>query len=366
MEKNNNDCINCKKCFKVCPMMKEFGDSPKELMIDILQNKSINKNMPYSCMLCGICEVECPKDIDLKEMFFDVRKDIFHDNQKELNDIGYKTIKFHQTNSFSSLFSKQFIKKNTKKIFFPGCSLSSYSSDLVLETYKYLENHIENISLVFECCGKPTLAMGDTNKFDEYYSKIEKMFRKNDIDEVIVACPNCFNTIRNNSDIKVISIWDVIKEYGLPENIKNHYDDLNQKFLLHDPCPIRNEHNTHESVREILGFMGIKIIEFEKNRKNTECCGSGGMVRVTNNEVAINQTKNRVNNEKTDYVISYCQSCCESMLMADKKVLHVLDFIFDIDVINKSKLTQKKTSSIKKWGTRYKGITLAKKMNIET
>lgn len=90
------------------------------------------------------------------------------------------------------------------------------------------------------------------------------------------------------------------------------------------------------------------------------------MVRVTNNEVAINQTKNRANNEKTDYVISYCQSCCESMLMADKKVLHVLDLIFDVDVINKNKLTQKKTSSIKKWSTRYKGIEVAKKMNIET
>lgn len=48
---------------------------------------------------------------------------------------------------------------------------------------------------------------------------------------------------------------------------KNHYDDLNQEFLLHDPCPIRNEHNIHESVRYILGFMGIKIIEFEKIEK---------------------------------------------------------------------------------------------------
>lgn len=39
--------------------------------------------------------------------------------------------------------------------------------------------------------------MGDVDKFKIYYSQVENLFLENKIEEVIVACPNCFNTIKN-------------------------------------------------------------------------------------------------------------------------------------------------------------------------
>ena len=29
---NENNCINCKKCYNSCPMMNKYSSSPKELM----------------------------------------------------------------------------------------------------------------------------------------------------------------------------------------------------------------------------------------------------------------------------------------------------------------------------------------------
>ena len=176
VEDKNKDCINCKKCFSVCPMMKEYSASPRELMEEIIEDKSINKDIPYSCMLCNICKVKCPKDIDLKDMFYNIRKDILFNNPKELKNMGYNTVKFHQVNSFSSLFSRDFTDNKTKKIFLPGCSLSSYSSDIVINTFEYLKSHIDDISLAIDCCGKPTLDMVDTDKFKKYYTKLDKIF----------------------------------------------------------------------------------------------------------------------------------------------------------------------------------------------
>lgn len=359
---NENNCVNCKICFNSCPMMKNYSSSPKELLKDIIKDKSIDKNIPYSCMLCNVCTKKCPKDIDLNTMFYNIRKDIFKDNNKEVNDIGYKTVKIHQSSSFSPVFSKQFIKRESKKIFFPGCSLSSSSNDIVLKTYDYLKSNIKDLALVFDCCGKPTLSMGDIDKFNKHYSKLDSMFNENEIYEVIVACPNCFKTIGNHSkNVKVKTVWEVIKEYGIPNNLKDYYKDVDLEFSLHDPCPIRDESSIHEHVRSILNELGIKVLEFDKCRDKSECCGLGGMVGVTNPKLAKKQTIKRANEAKSDNIVAYCQACCDSMLSVDKKTLHILDFMFNKEVLHKTKFTQNKKSTIKKWKTRYIGIKKATK-----
>ena len=356
-----NACVNCKLCFEACPMMKEYSSSPKELMGDIIEHKNVDKNIPYSCMLCSICKSKCPKDIDLKDMFYNLRKDVMNSDSKNLKGLGYNTIKFHQINSFSPIFSRSYINNNTKKIFLPGCSLSSYSPEIVMKTYDYLKSHIENISLVIECCGKPTLVMGDEKKFKSYYSKLDNILKENEIEEVIVACANCFDTIRNGSkDVKVTSLWSVINEFKIPNELINNYVNIEKEFYLHDPCPIRYESKIHDDVRTILKDLGVKVVEFDKNREKSECCGAGAMVRVTNPDISIKQTKKRASEAKSDTVVSYCQSCCESMMSVGKNSLHILDFIFNEDVINKNKFTQNKTSLIHKWKMRYKTIQKGK------
>lgn len=358
---NEAECIDCKQCYKVCPMMKEYSSSPKLLMKQMIKDESKNKELAYSCMLCGICKQVCPKDIDLRNMFYEIRKDLFNNKSKNLRIKGYNMVKFHQVNSFSPLFSNNIKGVNTKTVFLPGCSLTSYSSDIVQKTFEYLREHINDISLLVKCCGKPTEAMGDIKKFEKYYYNLEKIFKEDNITEVIVACPNCFSTIKKyTSNVKVTSIWKVINKHNIPKELVNHYDDLNVSFTLHDPCSVRNETKIHKDVREILSTLGLKIEEFEKNRENSECCGSGGMVRVTNPKISKVQTLKRANEAKTDTVISYCESCCEAMLIANKRSLHVLDFLFNEDVINKNRFTQNKTSTINKWKERYRGTIINK------
>lgn len=358
---NESNCIDCKKCYNVCPMMKEYSLSPKSLMNQTIHNEKINIDIPYSCMLCGACKHICPNKIDLKSMFYELRKEAFNNGKKKFKPSGYNTVKFHQVNSFSPLFSNRVPLNKTKKVFLPGCSLTSYSSNLVDKTFEYLKKHIEGVSIFVKCCGKPTESMGNIDKFEKYYSNLELIFEKDNIDEVIVACPNCFNTIKKYSKgIKVTPIWELIRKFGIPEKLRDHYKDLSIRFTLHDPCPMRHEANTHNDVRELLNSLGLKFEEFEKNRENSECCGSGGMVRVTKSNISYAQTLRRANNAKTDTVISYCESCCESMLMANKKTLHILDFLFNEKVINKEKFTQDQTSIINKWHERYKGARINK------
>lgn len=363
IEVNKNYCINCKQCFNVCPMMKEYSSAPKKLMEEMLCEKKVDKNIPYSCMNCDVCKVKCPKDIDLKEMFYNMRVNIFTKNTKGIKELGMNTIRFHQINSFSSIFSRSFIDKSTRKVFLPGCSISAYDADLVLKTYDYLNSNIKDLGLIFECCSKPTLSLGDKDKFNQYYYRLEKLFKENNINEVIVACPNCYKTIKENSpNVKVTLIWEVINKYGLPKKLENYYNDISIEFSLHDPCPVRYENNVHEDVRKILYKLGIKVVEFDQNRKKTQCCGAGAMVGVTNPKVAKKQMERRSREAKTENIICYCQSCCESMISVGKPTIHILDLLFNNMVINKNKFYQEKTTVINKWKTRYKGVHLGKKL----
>ena len=359
VEDNENKCINCKLCFYDCPMMKEFESSPKDLMNRIL-DESINlRKVAYSCMLCGLCTSKCPKGVDLKSMFYEIRKYLILNNENEVKKDGYKVVRFHQINSFSPLFSKSKNLKNSKAVFLPGCSLSSYSQDIVLKTYKYLNTHYENIGITFKCCSKPTIAMVDIEKFNKYYSGLEKEIHDEGIEEIIVACPNCYNTISKNSkDIKVISIYEVIEKFGIPSELKNNYKNLD--FAIHDSCSVRNESNIHESVRSILRQLGANIIEFENNRENTVCCGAGGMVGVTNKNLALKQMKNRGYETNCKNIVCYCESCCESLLNCDKNILHILDLLFNENFIDHKKLTQSKSSTVDKWKMRYKTVKLSK------
>lgn len=359
---NEEKCVGCNLCMKECPMSLEVKNSPKSILKDIKESGSIDASIPYSCTFCNSCTSKCPKDIDLSNMYNNIRTDVFNKDKKLVKSFGYSTVKFHQKNSFSSIFTGKYMPKDCDTVFFPGCSLAGYSSKLVLNTFNYLSNNIENIGLLQICCGKPSLDIGDNNTFKDNFQGIIDILKKNNIKKVIVACSNCFNTIRDYSDVEVISLWEVLKGIGVPESIKNAYSSSSLDVALHDPCPIRKESNIHESVRFILEEIGLDFKEFNRNKDKTQCCGAGGMMMCTNKNVALKQMNNRANSTDASHIVSYCESCVQSMLTGGKKGLHILDLIFSEEVISGKVNTQEGKGVISHWLERRKSAKNPRKL----
>lgn len=350
---NLDSCVDCKRCYKVCPMMKEFEESPKKVIKAVSEGSDVDK-IAFSCMMCNSCVRECPKDIDLKTMFNNLRIEMYNNDIEKVNNLGNKVVRSHQKNSFSPLFTYKKLDKKVKKVFLPGCSLSAYSSNLVKKVYDYISKNSDDIGFMVHCCGKPTLDMGDVEGFKQYYLKLQKILDDNNIEEVIVACENCYKTIKENSPhIKVTSLWTFINDIGIPNDVKGIYKDDKETFALHDPCPIRDEEHIHEGVRNILKDLGINFKEFKRNRESTDCCGCGGMCGVTNKQLAIEQMKNRANSVEANCIISYCESCVEAMMTGGKKSIHIVDLLFNDEVINNKKFSQRPKNILKKWTNRY-------------
>ncbi|SDX74019.1 (Fe-S)-binding protein [Tepidimicrobium xylanilyticum] len=350
-------CIGCNACMKGCPMLGKFCDSPKILLRELLETGAFDYRLPYSCMLCGYCTEVCPKGVDLKELFLELRRDAVNETKGNLpKELRASAVDMHQRFSFSAIFTSNIENLQSDVVFFPGCALMSHSPKIVYATYKYLRGKISGMGIYNKCCGKPTRFMGKEDKFQEYFSLVENEFKNKKVKRVITGCQNCFMTISENSNtVETISLWEVLADVGIPEDRRNL--GLIYNFTIHDPCPTRGEEKIHESIRKIIKEFGLNVKEMKFNRRKTLCCGSGGMVGLTQPNIAREHTNRRANEADTDYIITYCQECVESMRRGGKNSYHILDLLFndDFESIEKNK------STLGKWINRYKGKHLGRK-----
>ncbi|MGO1370854.1 MAG: heterodisulfide reductase-related iron-sulfur binding cluster [Senegalia sp. (in: firmicutes)] len=357
--KSEEECIGCKQCMKGCPMLDKYCNSPKTLLKDLKDTKEFQYSLPFSCMQCGYCNELCPKSVDLKGIFLELRRDTVKNYDGSLpKDLNTSGIDLHQNLSFSNIFTSDIQNLQSDTVFFPGCALLSHSPKIVENTYYYLRENIEGIGIYTKCCGKPTKYTGKEDKFNEYYSILEKEFRLKGVKKVITGCQNCFMTIReNSSDLEVTSLWEEIASAGIPDAKKVKYLNLDRKFTIHDPCPTRNEKNIHASARKIIDDLGLVTEEMTYNKEKTLCCGAGAMVSMAQKDIADRHIRRRAGEANTQDIISYCQECVYSMRKGGKSSYHILDLLFNEDIED---IKQKSQGLVNKWVNRYKSKKIGK------
>lgn len=239
--------------------------------------------------------------------------------------------------------------------FMPGCSLPSYSPENVASTIEYLRNHYPDLSVIQKCCGKPTKSLGQIEAFAKRYESLAKDIQNCEIDRMIVACQNCLNTLKSDQGFETVSLWELIPQLGLPQELKGKAVTSDVTFSIHDSCSARQERKLHDGIRWILNELGYKFVEPQHTRENTRCCGAGGMVVSANPDLAKRVMMRRVQELPTENIVVYCASCRSSMLTGGGKAWHILDLIWG-PVVNKNSLPPGNVlaAPVKAWANRYK------------
>jgi Fe-S oxidoreductase len=202
----------------------------------------------------------------------------------------------------------------------------------------------------------PTLVMGQRSLFNKKYEALKDDINFLGVDEVVVACQNCFLILKENSkEIKTTSLWSLIPEIGLSDEFRNKAKDSDVVFSIQDSCPTRNYSDIQDGIRWILTELGYKYVESKNSRENTMCCGQGGMVAAVNPDLSNRIAQNVVSQFSTDYIVTYCAACRSSMHKTGKEAYHILDLIFG-PVVNKNTKSPEDIldSPIKSWTNRYK------------
>lgn len=322
-------CSDCNLCLKECEFLGKVFETPAEMRdkAEAGYDKATLK-VPYSCTLCDFCGAFCPSELNMGEVYLQIRKKMVAEGFGP-PPAAKKFVEIDQNRVFSDAFALSLPAQDgeeTTRVFFPGCHGAGYSPEIVLRAYDHLRAKLPGTGIMLGCCGNPTRELGDEEGFQEKLRWLESEMQKLGATEMIVACPYCNYTFKNyGAEFEVTSIYEVLAEIGLPDDAGKG----DWTFSLHDACRARWEVGMQDSVRKIVTELGYAIEEMQYSRELTHCCGMGGGISYSDMALQKTMTKNTVEMAPHD-MLTYCVTCRETFAPL-KPTLHVLDLVFNSD-----------------------------------
>ena len=300
----------------------------------------------YECSTCRQCHFVCPSQIDTVELWEGIRRSLVDagygplEQQKSLiQSVKSYDNPWGQPRSSRTRWSKMakrqkkihqeptdITKKKADVLYYVGCT-AAYDVNVqavAVNTIKILDAAKVNygiLGLKEKCCGSVLLRMGD-REYERIALENIKQFNELGIKTMITSCAGCFKTIRNdypkieklNFEVKHTAefLIDIIKSGQL--KLKN---EINMKVTYHDPCHLGRHSSVYDAPRELLKLIpGIEIIEMDRTREKSRCCGAGGGLKSgypdIQNEISQTRIKEAEATGATE-LVSACPFCYQGL-----------------------------------------------------
>lgn len=305
MANNAAECVHCGLCTKNCLFLKKYK-------ID-LKGLEERPELAYHCFLCGKCKEVCPKDIDGRQIALENRRKLVAEAGGKLPDNSYDGLLLEK----SPYKFANYRHANKKSVLFTGCNFPSFFPETTEKLIEELKKH--NVGVVFECCGKPIEELGLVEEAAGIVEKINKKLLAAGVEQVVMACPNCYYFLKDRLDVEVISIYKKMKELGIGEKV------LQGRIPLYYPCPDRKN---KEIADDMYDFLEGEIVDAFPD---VQCCGLGGCAAGKEASTAQAMTDMvKASEEKELY--TYCASCiCSFRRRGYENAKHILPMLMGID-----------------------------------
>jgi Fe-S oxidoreductase len=326
-------CLNCDclVCRDSCEFMKETGLTPRMIEVNASSERGpITRNsnrLIASCALCGHCEAVCDFDASVEKAMRRGKKMLFEENgfPPAYHDFYLRDMQDAMGASF--LFRMAPGSEKATYLFFPGCQAPKDSPEYVLRPYRYMLENDPDTALMLACCGVPALFAGDIAGMGGVHKAIREAVRTAGNPTLVLACATCAKTFREFlPDMKFISIYEYMREKGLPEETKRPAGE----WALFDPCSSRKFPSMQDAVRDLLEAAGTRFGELPENRSRALCCGQGGHIYAANPNLSRKFTAAATTQSALPY-LTYCSNCRNFFLMAGKQATYLLDSFFGIE-----------------------------------
>lgn len=383
-EKEVIRCIRCGACQNVCPVFKELQAEStvargRVKLISGIITKELDLtegfiNKMSLCLMCKACVVNCPSGVKVDKLVEAARKEIAEKKglpllkkvifrlvlkNRWVFNTGMKTGSVVQGLVFrkgpegqgmlprmslgidtrrllSPLAPKSFrsgypnvIKVPDAKLrvaFFTGCMINYIYTDTGKAVLNVLKrNGVEVVIPALQnCCGTPVRINGDYQSAKEMAKANIDVFRKENVDWIVVACGTCglalkeeYAELLGDDPIyaeKAKTMGNIVKDFTelviSLEGFENQSGHLPINVTYHDPCHLVRGLKVKEQPRQIIN--SIPGVVFKEMQKPDTCCGSGGSFSLAHYDLSTKINDHKVNDIKqscAEVLITGCSAC---------------------------------------------------------
>lgn len=377
-----DSCTQCGECLKFCPVQDVTGNpliSPPEKIrlfrefirateglksrlfgpgeIDRKLLEDFSKAV-YECTTCGACGESCTVGIFTQRLWPMLRKEMV---RRGLGPIGPQA-KIPQTiletgNPYGKPAGERFspwlpegtrIADSAGVAYYAGCTGAYEAQPMVRGDVSVLNAIAEPFVMLPPeeevCCGFPLFITGQHDLLENLVRRLVTAYKARDVRTLVCSCPCCVNIMARD--------WPIFYGKELPFKIRHITQfaeeaikagklvirkELHERLIYHDPCYLSRGVGVMEEPRAVLrAIPGAELLEFERNRLQSRCCGAGGAARKIfhDNAVAMGRlTIDEAVAKKADKLILSCPACYakvnEAMAGHDRqiKIVDIMELV---------------------------------------